>query len=375
MYEALRPISWAPAETQLETIACPVCGGADFKFLIKAANLHLNPELFTRKGYAPYPMDARETAVSQCRSCGLVLANPRRVSRDLIGLNNALHLVKDYKDGQVESGEVLTGEGDRALREERMRGILRFKTAGKFLDVGCGAGRDLDLAVEHGFEAYGVELSEVKKDFYKNKKFQVHVGAFEDAPFAEKSFDVITMWDVLEHVEDPNAVLAKVRSLLKPDGLFVAKVPNHAAWNRRVHGKDWDMYHPLHLYYFTLDTLQPLLQKHGLRVVHAASVNPYGLGCTIKDAWEGLVNPSRSRSPLRTLSAILRLGPSAINTAVSKTQNCTKGTRSLSTGRVQDSRDPFLQSLTKTAFRAIDYLPKRICLRLLAGNFLIVYAR
>ncbi len=368
---AVQAIPWAPSQTQLETIACPVCGGADFKFLIKAANLHLNPDLFTRKGYAPYPMDERETSVSQCRSCGLVLTNPRRASRDLIGLNNALHLVKDYRDDKVESGEILTGEGDRALREERMRGILRFKTSGKFLDVGCGAGRDLDLAVEHGFEAYGVELSEVKKDFYKNKKFQVHVGAFEDAPFAEQSFDVITMWDVLEHVENPNAVLAKVRSLLKPDGLFVAKVPNHAAWNRRLHGKDWDMYHPLHLYYFTLGTLRPLLQKHGLRVAHAASVNPYGLGCLIKDV-------IARRPPLPQWRPTKHFAEAQSVPIYARTHAASSKSRinSRDTYRNPDSSVALSgPSLLKNIFSIMDYLPKQICLRTLAGNFLIVYAR
>lgn len=348
--ETLQNIPWAPQEIHLETVACPVCDQKNFKHVRKSGNLHLDPKLFTRKGYKPYPMHPEEASIAQCRVCGLVQVNPRRKSEDLIGLNNALHLMKDYKDGKVESGEVLTGEGDRALRENRFRKIQQFKREGKWLDVGCGAGRDLDMAVENGFEGYGVELSEVKKEFYKNKKFSVHIGSFEEAPFAENSFDVITMWDVLEHVEDTNRVLDKVFSLLKPDGIFVAKVPNHAALNRRVNGRWWDMYHPLHLYYFTRRTLGLLLEKRGFQVVHAYSINPYGLGCLLKDfakSWNGNSGSAESAAPAA------QAPQASVNASAA---------------------NPF-KVLAKTAFRIVDWLPKKLSLRLLTGNFIILTAR
>ena len=343
--ENLKTIAWAPEKITLESLPCPICGGRDIAMMRRARNLHLEPALFTNKGYKPYPMHADETSIARCHDCGLVQTNPRRKSTDLIGLNNALHLVKDYKDGKVDSGEILTGEGDRALREDRIARVMKFKRSGKWLDVGCGAGRDLDLAVEKGFEGYGVELSDVKKDFYKNKKFTVHVGSFENTPFPPNSFDVISMWDVLEHVEEPNHVLAKVGALLKPEGLFVAKVPNHASLYRRLHGVWWDMYHPLHLYYFTRDTMGKLLSKHGLDILHAETINPYGLGCLAKD----ILSWRRAKS----------------NVILSHSEG---SAAALSQG---DKK----VTIAKSIFRAMDYLPKRVCLQMMMGNFLIVYAR
>ena len=127
----------------------------------------------------------------------------------------------------------------------------------------------------------------------------------------------------------------------------MAKVPNHAALNRRVNGAWWDMYHPLHLYYFTLSSLKRLLENHSLTLVHAYSSNPYGIGCFLKDLrrhWK----KNWCDTPQISIPA-----------AASGTNNA----------RVAR------ESVAKTLWRLIDWAPKQLSLNFLAGNFLIVIAK
>ena len=95
----------------------------------------------------------------------------------------------------------------------------------------------------------------------------VHVGTLDSAPHAPESFDLITLWDVVEHVPDPGALLARARELLRPDGLLVLETQDVSSQFARVLGRRWHHYkHDEHLYHFTPATITTLLQGAGLRV-------------------------------------------------------------------------------------------------------------
>ena len=101
--------------------------------------------------------------------------------------------------------------------------------SGRLLDVGCGLGYFVKFAAgESGWEAYGLEISVPAVEFAKNKLglkniFAVSVGA---AGFKEKYFDIITLWDVIEHVGDPHPFLKYLNSLLKDGGILFIHTPN-----------------------------------------------------------------------------------------------------------------------------------------------------
>jgi SAM-dependent methyltransferase len=122
---------------------------------------------------------------------------------------------------------------------------------------------------ELGFEAHGVEISaEIARHAQEQLGFEtVHVGTLATSPHAPSSFDLITMWDVVEHVVDPRALLGRARELLKPDGLLVLETQNIDSAFARVLGPRWHHYkHREHIYHFTPATIRSLLRSAGFLV-------------------------------------------------------------------------------------------------------------
>ena len=157
--------------------------------------------------------------------------------------------------------------------------LATLAAPGRLLDVGCATGVFLDLARGAGWNVRGVELS-ARHAAYARSAFGLEVweGDFGDAPFAPASFDAITMWDFLEHVLDPPAVLAQARRLLAPGGvLLVFTIDTASLFNRlgdltqRLGGGRAGrvlelLYDARHNYYFTGQALRRLLDRAGFRL-------------------------------------------------------------------------------------------------------------
>lgn len=125
--------------------------------------------------------------------------------------------------------------------------LRRFKAhTGRLLDVGCGIGFFVKVARDAGWDAHGCEISPVAVRIGQERLglAQLHVGRVEDAGFVQSSFDVITLWDVIEHLPDPVSLLVALRRLLRPGGLLFVQTPNvnfqllRARVVRCVRGKD-----------------------------------------------------------------------------------------------------------------------------------------
>ena len=95
----------------------------------------------------------------------------------------------------------------------------------------------------------------------------VHVGVVEDAPLPEGAYDVVTMWDVIEHLPDPASTLRAVHSALRPGGVFAVTTMDVDALFPRVAGRFWPWYMQMHLVYFSRRTLGELLRRCGFEVV------------------------------------------------------------------------------------------------------------
>jgi 2-polyprenyl-3-methyl-5-hydroxy-6-metoxy-1,4-benzoquinol methylase len=107
---------------------------------------------------------------------------------------------------------------------------------GRLLDVGCGIGFFVKAARDAGWDAHGSEISPVAVRLGRERLdlSTLHAGRVEDAGFSPGSFDAITLWDVIEHVTDPVALLAGLRRLLRPGGLLFVQTPNVAFHLRRA---------------------------------------------------------------------------------------------------------------------------------------------
>lgn len=138
---------------------------------------------------------------------------------------------------------------------------LEWRTGGRLLDVGCGDGSFLEAAAPH-FEVAGVEISAAMAERARQRvaSATIHAGPLTEMALAHESFDVVTLFSVLEHEWRPLPALAVVARVLRPGGVAILKAPNFASWNRVLRGAEWcGIRLPDHCNYFTPATLSRAL--------------------------------------------------------------------------------------------------------------------
>ena len=136
---------------------------------------------------------------------------------------------------------------------------------GKILDIGAGTGEFLSVAQQDGWQTTGVEPSDKAKQIAVNKgvSFVEAIAQLED-----RSFDVITMWHVLEHVPDLDHQIKELKRLLKPTGSLIIAVPNFKSFDAQHYGKFWAAYDvPIHFWHFSKTAIQKLFQKEQMELV------------------------------------------------------------------------------------------------------------
>jgi SAM-dependent methyltransferase len=154
------------------------------------------------------------------------------------------------------------------LRDEVSK-VVRFtkRGSGKVLDIGCGAGDRLDVFRNKGFETYGVETSDSADYAKEHLKLNVIKGDLFSAQFPDGFFDIVTLYNVLEHTHDPMKVCQEVHRILKDGGSLVIQVPNTDSLQCKTFKKRWAAFDvPRDLYYFRIGTLISMLEKVGLTV-------------------------------------------------------------------------------------------------------------
>jgi len=189
--------------------------------------------------------------VVRCAKCSLVRVDPRPPEEDI---HRYYH--DDFYRGQENPKEALRNmePRSRAMAEH----VNRYPR-GRLLDIGCFRGEFMEhMRAEQGWEVAGVEFSERPPNYFG---LDIFYGDIADAPYPEQSFDVITLWAVLEHVYDPSRMLAHVHRFLKPGGVVIILVPNFNTIQARFMWQD-DV--PRHLTMFTRGTLGRMLRNNSL---------------------------------------------------------------------------------------------------------------
>ena len=208
----------------------------------------------THSGYG------RHYTIVQCQQCGLVYTDPRPDGHDIVETYQA---VEDLLYLEEREGRVLTFE--RHLKPlERLTGPPNGRP---LLDVGCYAGVFVEIAARHGWDAWGVEPSRWAVEQAQARELHVVQGTLETADLPEATFDVVTMWDVIEHVTDPLGTLQRVHQLLKPGGLLVVHTIDIDSLFARLMGSRWPWLMEMHIYYFSRRTLQTMLERCGFQVL------------------------------------------------------------------------------------------------------------
>ena len=242
-----------PTTRQFQDMFCTLCQHNSFKALFHGSDL-----LHGRPG---------DFWVLECESCGLFSLYPRP---------NPDQLSEFYPTNYISFPKAIEDEKSFIRRldrsyglEKRCREIIHCAgKKGRILDVGCATGIFLNGMSQRGWDCQGVEPSAYAAN-YARERFRLNIfeGYLEDLDFPGEWFDVITMWDVLEHIPNPDEVLEKVGHLLKRDGWFVLSLPNAESWERYIfkeYWAGWDV--PRHFHIFTPGTITKLLNSRGFKV-------------------------------------------------------------------------------------------------------------
>jgi len=145
----------------------------------------------------------------------------------------------------------------------------------RLLDVGCHIGVFLEIAREQGWEVWGVEPSSWAAKQARDRGLEVSIGTLKEAQFPSNFFDVVTMWDVIEHLTDPLGSLEEVNRILVPGGIICIHTINIESPFARLMGPRWPWLMEMHLYYFSPQTLSQMLEKAGFRLVQTFTQGRY----------------------------------------------------------------------------------------------------
>ncbi len=244
----------------MEYVSCNLCGADETEALYPSTLGRrvdvAKPAHFacTNRGYGVHP------PIVRCRRCGLVYANPRLSADDLI---ESYTSVVDDVYLEERKGRQLTFRQHLDHLESR----LSLNGPGRLLDVGCHVGIFLEEAQARGWNAWGVEPSEWAVSQAHQHGLQVVQGTLADAGFPEEHFDLVTLWDVIEHLPDPMGDLRRVAHVVRPGGWICVHTMDIDSPFARLTGERWPWLMEMHLYYFSRDTLGAMLRRAGFRVV------------------------------------------------------------------------------------------------------------
>jgi SAM-dependent methyltransferase len=264
---------------------------------------------------ASKPLSSYQRAyLERCSVCGFVFAGRRPTSTEL-GSHYGGYSRLDY-DSPIT----------RLRYRELLERFSAYRECGRILDVGCGVGYFLEEAHGMGWEPHGTEYGERAVAINREKGFTVADAARIDAPFKQGHFDVITAFEVLEHVPEPRSEMEAIARMLRPGGLFYCTTPNFGSLSRRLLGPRWSVIdYPEHLNYFTARTLVNLAEKVGLAPTRVLTT---GISVARLRRAVGLGTPDGPHQPsvderLRehsTQSRLLAAGTRAANAALSATR-------------------------------------------------------
>lgn len=192
----------------------------------------------------------------KCKNCGFVF-NEKIPSLEL--LNNHY---SQYSYGSEGYLSPITIKSYNILLDE----FEKYRKVGRILDVGCGRGWFLIEARKRGWEVYGTEYSEKAVELCESAGIKMFQGELDVSNFDGIEFDIITSFEVIEHINNPNEDLKKIHSLLRKEGLFYCTTPNFNSLMRYYLKEDYNVIgYPEHLSYYTKKTLNNVLVKNGFK--------------------------------------------------------------------------------------------------------------
>ena len=229
---------------------CPWCGSENAQPHIELKDLFLTQEPFM---------------ILECKDCGLLYTTPRP-NKDEIGKyyqSDKYYSHQENKEGFIPK----VYEKVKSINLKNKYKIATEKTTrGKILDIGCGVGDFLHTMEQQGWECTGVEPSEDAKAIAKKRIKAQLLPSEEQENLSDGSFDVITMWHVLEHVDALRWQIQQLYRLCKPGGRIIIALPNYKSYDGQYYKAAWAAYDvPRHLNHFNEETIVKIFEESHLK--------------------------------------------------------------------------------------------------------------
>jgi 2-polyprenyl-3-methyl-5-hydroxy-6-metoxy-1,4-benzoquinol methylase len=233
---------------------CPACDSLSVKFVFDTTD---------------YSVSGKSFSIWECADCTL------RFTQDVPDS----HSIGQYYKSENYISHTNTSEGfinqlyqivrKRTLRKKRqLISKVTGRKSGTLLDVGSGTGAFVNEMKQNGWDVTGLEPDEDARKVAKESLHCELKSTHELFSLSANTFDVITLWHVLEHVHDLHNYVHQFKKLLKQDGHLVIAVPNYTSFDASVYKKYWAAYDvPRHLYHFSPLSMKLLIDKNGMRII------------------------------------------------------------------------------------------------------------
>ena len=233
--------------------SCPVCNCTSLNLLFRCRD---------------YLVTYKEFELFKCSECGFILTQDHPDSNEI----GAYYISEDYishSDTKRGLFNLLYHLGRKFMLRKKSRLVrtsCSLKT-GSILDIGSGTGYFLSAMKQAGWDCTGIEINQAAREYSKNK-FGLTIfapDAIKDLP--GKSFDCITLWHVLEHLENPENYMEEIYRLLKPGGTCLIALPNNLSTDARHYKEYWAAYDvPRHLWHFSPAVFKVLSERNGFSI-------------------------------------------------------------------------------------------------------------
>ena len=239
----------------IEIHRCPICDGNTFIPFLNSLDHSISREMFT---------------LVKCIDCELLITSPRPSNTQLDkyytspAYTSHISTAKNILDKVYLRARSFTLTWKLSLIEKHAPASPE-KT---LFDFGCGTGEFLKAAKFNGWLTTGMEPSRFARQQSDSVIRPYIQASINDVINDNKRFQVITLWHVLEHVEDLNSTLQELKQLLIQSGTIFIAVPNHTSWDAKHYKQHWAGFDvPRHFWHFSMKSMTRLLEKHALTVV------------------------------------------------------------------------------------------------------------
>jgi 2-polyprenyl-3-methyl-5-hydroxy-6-metoxy-1,4-benzoquinol methylase len=232
-------------------IICPICSKSSFSLFLKANDYFYSHETFQ---------------ILACDFCGFKFTNPRPEENEI----NKYYYSDDYIS-HSNSNKGLLNISYQIIRKftisYKLKLVLHYKKYGRALDIGCGTGEFLNNLQKNKFEVFGIEPNTHARN-YAERKYNIKIIDSDINNMENETFDVITLWHVLEHIHKLNDNISQIKRVIKKEGTLIIAVPNPDSFDSKIYGEFWAAYDlPRHLYHFSKNNVKSLFNKYDFDLI------------------------------------------------------------------------------------------------------------